>query len=182
MGLDGTKFAGLIDEVYLFNRTLTDVEVENLYTNNYFTCHGIAASDPNVCNGRGTCVYPNTCQCQSGYAGCDCEHQIFTCFGINSTSDQVCSGRGRCIAEDTCECRPKCSGINCNLTDAHRDTCIAQSPVYSYWKGEDIFDELETAHFEYLNPGVFIKQGIKGNAFMFSGELIGKFYLFAKLF
>lgn len=35
-------------------------------------CYGLAATDPNVCSGSGTCTYPGYCVCRSGTNGTTC--------------------------------------------------------------------------------------------------------------
>ena len=40
-----------------------------------WTCYGIADTDPGVCNGHGTCTAPDSCSCDAGYSGADCENE-----------------------------------------------------------------------------------------------------------
>ena len=37
------------------------------------TCFGLLSSDPSVCSGQGTCIAPDTCVCNVGYSGSQCE-------------------------------------------------------------------------------------------------------------
>ena len=55
-----------------------------------FVCYGELASSSEVCSGNGTCVGPNTCQCDNGTIGADCsstDFQILTVEGINALSN-----------------------------------------------------------------------------------------------
>jgi len=38
-----------------------------------FECYGINSDDPNVCSGQGTCIAPDTCACDKGWAGNICD-------------------------------------------------------------------------------------------------------------
>ena len=43
---------------------------------NEYSCNGIPASDPAVCSGNGACVNHDTCQCNDGWWGSNCEIEI----------------------------------------------------------------------------------------------------------
>jgi hypothetical protein len=46
-----------------------------------FTCF-------NDCNGQGTCMSQNFCDCHSGYTGPECQYEV--CFGVPSNKEQAC--------------------------------------------------------------------------------------------
>ena len=77
------------------------------------TCFGLLNTDPNVCSGHGSCVAEDTCVCELGYSGMQCEST--TCFGLSSSDPNVCSGHGTCVALDTCVCEASYSGSECEV-------------------------------------------------------------------
>lgn len=79
-----------------------------------FTCFGIPDSDPTVCSGHGTCIAENTCSCNEGWYGVQCDLP-FICFGLPSYDPDVCSGHGSCIAENTCGCETGYTGGECEF-------------------------------------------------------------------
>jgi Notch-like protein len=98
------------------------------------TCTGV-----NGCSGHGTCIAPDTCQCESGWEGADCS--TFNCTDVND-----CSANGTCIGANTCQCNtgwigmdcttPTCPGVN---DCSGKGTCIAPDTCEceSGWEGAD---------------------------------------------
>ncbi|MFC2003757.1 thioredoxin domain-containing protein, partial [Chloroflexota bacterium] len=87
------------------------------FTNNgngEITCFGILSMSQDVCSGHGQCIATNTCVCDTGYSGPECE--FTTCDGISSTDPSVCSSRGTCVAQDMCACTERYSGLWCEKT------------------------------------------------------------------
>jgi hypothetical protein len=104
-------------------------------------CFGLNASNPLVCNGNGTCNYPDNCTCISGLTGLECEKYINSevnpefivncttgwtgtncsipvCFGLNASNPLVCSGNGTCNRPDNCTCISGIEGAECDqITD-----------------------------------------------------------------
>ncbi|KAL0483396.1 hypothetical protein AKO1_014589 [Acrasis kona] len=64
-----------------------------------------------VCNGYGSCVSPDQCNCSIGYSGSNCDS--YTCGGISHNSSLVCSTNGQCTSFDHCECFASYEGHNC---------------------------------------------------------------------
>lgn len=58
----------------------------------YYNCGGILSSNGTVCSSRGSCIADNTCQCNSGYFGDNC--QFVKCYsnqiGMKSASSRLC--------------------------------------------------------------------------------------------
>ncbi len=83
---------------------------------NGFTCFGTPSNDPGVCSGNGVCASQDTCQCDLGFTGDQCQTPPpngFTCFGIPSDNPTVCSGNGQCTSQDTCQCSSGFQGNEC---------------------------------------------------------------------
>ena len=64
------------------------------------------------CTGHGLCVRPNTCECDSGWAGSDCSQ--FSCVDFGD-----CQNRGVCVGPNVCDCAngwmaPDCVRASCN--------------------------------------------------------------------
>ncbi|KAF0978872.1 hypothetical protein FDP41_001942 [Naegleria fowleri] len=57
-----------------------------------------------ACFGRGNCTSPNTCSCNQGFLGQECES--FSCFGIHYLDPFVCRGHGSCVDVNNCTCLP----------------------------------------------------------------------------
>jgi alpha-tubulin suppressor-like RCC1 family protein len=117
-GLASSTAAPAPYNIYFPNRTVIDAVAFPdhsivLYSDN-LTCYGILPDEPSVCGFNGNCVAQDTCSCDSGYTGTECN--IYTCFGLNSTDSQVCSGEGTCIATDICVCYTGISGAMCDTT------------------------------------------------------------------
>jgi len=77
------------------------------------TCFGLPASDPSVCSGAGDCIGLDTCDCDEGVGGDQCE--LFTCYNINYTDPAVCSGHGDCVGVDVCACTDYYTGDECEI-------------------------------------------------------------------
>mmetsp|Transcript_261 Transcript_261/g.480 ORF Transcript_261/g.480 Transcript_261/m.480 type:complete len:813 (+) Transcript_261:42-2480(+) len=63
------------------------------------------------CSDHGECSALNTCVCDHGFVGKDCN--LPTCYGIISSSEYACSGNGKCTDVNKCECSAGYEGINC---------------------------------------------------------------------
>jgi len=84
------------------------------------SCFGTLSTDPNVCGGHGQCVAQDTCTCDQGYIGSQCQDTVsISCFGIPSTEPNVCGGHGQCVAQDTCTCDQGYSGDQCDITTCY---------------------------------------------------------------
>ncbi len=77
-------------------------------------CYSIWSDNSTVCSGRGTCMGPDECECEDGWAGHDCS--IAYCFDITSNETSVCSGHGSCIAPDRCQCDSGWMEDECSMT------------------------------------------------------------------
>eukprot|EP01080_Neovahlkampfia_damariscottae_P004934 gene4934-8531_t len=92
---------------------------------NPILCYGKPQNDPNVCSGQGTCTNTDSCSCENGYTGDQCQNPppinsptqspspTFTCFGISSSDSNVCSGNGQCVSQDQCNCNSGYGGQKC---------------------------------------------------------------------
>ncbi|KAG2386499.1 hypothetical protein C9374_002243 [Naegleria lovaniensis] len=124
------RFRGYLDELAIFERVLSPTEISILAEPGIF-CFGKSSNDPNVCNGRGSCMSFNKCSCSATSNGTQCETckpgyvgdkcQYVTCAGIPSYNSSVCLGRGDCVGIDTCACTytfkfsgPNCENFTCN--------------------------------------------------------------------
>ncbi|KAL0489766.1 tenascin-X, partial [Acrasis kona] len=86
----------------------------DVYVRMKLTCYSISEYDfTRVCSGNGTCVSSNTCVCNSGYYGNQC--QSWDCYNISSTSSSACSGNGSCIAPNVCSCNQGYYGTDCQM-------------------------------------------------------------------
>ncbi|EFC37796.1 predicted protein [Naegleria gruberi] len=65
-------------------------------------CHDVSAIDSTVCNSKGDCVAPDSCQCNANYYGPNCAS--FKCNGIEKNNALVCSSHGTCSNADVCTC------------------------------------------------------------------------------
>jgi hypothetical protein len=65
-----------------------------------------------MCSNRGGCVSLDTCACDTGYGGPECEY--ITCQNITQVAPNVCSGHGTCDNIDTCNCTDGYSGDDCS--------------------------------------------------------------------
>lgn len=53
----------------------------NWFTPSYcYTCFGISPTDPTVCSGNGNCTATDTCVCNTGYFGSNCN--TWSCSGV----------------------------------------------------------------------------------------------------
>jgi len=97
-------------------------------------CFGKNSTDPTVCFGlsfcvvvniyhiylsyyilgRGNCSSPNSCDCNSGYTGNQCEFAV--CFGKNSSDESVCSHNGICHNLNNCTCNNGYVGNQCQYS------------------------------------------------------------------
>ncbi len=78
------------------------------------TCDGVPETDPNVCLGRGDCKAQDTCECDDGYFGSNCENEK-ECNGVSYFSTEtVCSGHGACELDGTCSCSDDYDGLDCD--------------------------------------------------------------------
>ncbi|MCP4716202.1 MAG: hypothetical protein GY868_13880, partial [Deltaproteobacteria bacterium] len=66
------------------------------------TCYGLAADDPNVCSGHGTCSTFDVCGCDTSYYGDECGD--WSCFTYHWADSDTCGGHGDCVAPDHCVC------------------------------------------------------------------------------
>ncbi|KAI0242540.1 hypothetical protein LSAT2_012906 [Lamellibrachia satsuma] len=88
------------------NQNLGRVLYEPFLTKNEMPCDEVAN-----CSGHGECVRPNTCHCQSGWIGTECNQ--FTCADVGN-----CQDRGVCVGPNVCDCEsgwvaPDCVQASC---------------------------------------------------------------------
>ena len=76
----------------------------------------------NNCNSRGQCNY-NSCICDSGYFGTNCEYSncpnSFCYYNMDTLPNEICfqcSGHGKCL-NGTCECEEGWLGGDCSIKD-----------------------------------------------------------------
>eukprot|EP01080_Neovahlkampfia_damariscottae_P006759 gene6759-10924_t len=86
---------------------IKDVHFEKLIP----ICNEKNNTDPTVCSSRGVCDFTDTCICESGFTGNDCELNV--CGGKNQSDSTVCSGRGICSSPNNCTCESEYFGENC---------------------------------------------------------------------
>ncbi|KAL0488539.1 tenascin-N [Acrasis kona] len=78
---------------------------------NNFTCNSVSYTNASVCSGNGICADYNTCICNQGYTGVNCEiYNGYNCSGFNSS--YACSGNGYCTSNGTCICPLNYTGPN----------------------------------------------------------------------
>ncbi|EFC35194.1 predicted protein, partial [Naegleria gruberi] len=77
-------------------------------------CYDVDASENSACNGNGLCFDTDTCVCQQGWSGANCN--ITSCSGVSSNDNSVCSGHGSCVNTETCVCKQGWYSANCNVT------------------------------------------------------------------
>jgi hypothetical protein len=83
-----------------------------------YTCYGKQVSDPTVCSGKGVCSAQDTCSCDFGTYGSQCQNYPAMCFGAAadaSNSVVPCSNEGYCKTTDTCSCYKGHDGYNCGF-------------------------------------------------------------------
>lgn len=80
-----------------------------------WTCFGIDNYDLDVCSTHGTCVAPETCECDSDHTSNMCETPI--CNGVAGNDPSVCSGHGACVDGNPpyCICEIGWTGSDCNI-------------------------------------------------------------------
>ena len=59
------------------------------------SCYGVPATDPAVCGSHGDCVADDTCLCDTGWAGEQCE--IPVCNPV--CNNGICVSPGMCVCE-----------------------------------------------------------------------------------
>ncbi|EFC37003.1 predicted protein [Naegleria gruberi] len=78
-------------------------------------CNGLNATDESVsnqiCSGNGKCIGTNTCSCELGYSGSDCEK--ISCYGLEMDHEYVCGGVGQCVSMNQCLCPHPYDGQEC---------------------------------------------------------------------
>ncbi|CAE7752416.1 megf10 [Symbiodinium sp. CCMP2592] len=86
-----------------------------------FSCETVAN-----CSGNGICSQPETCSCDSGWAGNSCQE-------VDCTEVLQCSGRGVCVEPNVCNCSdgwlpPFCATATCdavsNCGGLQRGVCV----------------------------------------------------------
>mmetsp|Transcript_14 Transcript_14/g.59 ORF Transcript_14/g.59 Transcript_14/m.59 type:complete len:996 (-) Transcript_14:177-3164(-) len=76
------------------------------------TCFGEHSNmTSRACSGRGTCIAPDICSCDSGYTGDKCE--TLSCFYIPQQDVSVCSSHGVCTGPNQCACDTNYYGDEC---------------------------------------------------------------------
>lgn len=88
-------------------------------------CYGLDARDNNVCSGHGECLKQDTCGCDHGWMGKNCN--VTRCFDVLSTNSTTCSGNGECISRNRCKCksgfvRDNCAEFTCYGTTSTNTT------------------------------------------------------------
>ncbi len=104
---DGTTanyaFPGVIYGGYS-NRTVVGAAVGSSFTYVVYdssqSCFGYLSDDYFVCGRHGQCISRDTCICENGYSGANCD--TWQCNSLNWNDTTVCSGFGKCVAADTC--------------------------------------------------------------------------------
>ncbi|KAL0489899.1 hypothetical protein AKO1_006009 [Acrasis kona] len=98
--------AGYNSDYILDNATMIDNVTISMTG---FMCNGL---DRNyyACSFNGQCVAPNTCVCNNGYYGANCE--AYDCYGIMMNSTSVCAGAGTCVSPNKCVCNAALGDIS----------------------------------------------------------------------
>jgi hypothetical protein len=95
-----------------------------------FICFGLSATDPNACDGHGTCIANDFCSCQTEWTGDQC-HIIRQCYGLNYNDPKVCNGGGSCTGPDSCTCKMGYSGTQCSVKRTCNSIAFDSSVVCS---------------------------------------------------
>ncbi|EFC35887.1 predicted protein [Naegleria gruberi] len=90
------------------------------YINPSTQCFGVHYLNSSVCSGRGQCIQKDTCNCNNGYGGKNCEQ--FVCFIYKDTDIPVCNYRGKCVGPHTCACNGPWTGSDCQIPLCNRKT------------------------------------------------------------
>jgi Notch-like protein len=115
------------------------------------SCFGIDAADATVCSGNGVCIDVDTCTCDPGWTGVECETNIDDC------SPNPCMNGGTCsdgVDQYTCTCPGGYAGTNCEVKDSDADGYTAdvdcddsnpdvfpgQTAYFTYDRGDGSFD------------------------------------------
>jgi hypothetical protein len=75
-------------------------------------CFGYKQDDLRVCNGHGTCLGEDICDCDRLYYGSNCTQ--FDCFGVNKYNQSVCNNNGQCLSPNICACKNGVTGDYCD--------------------------------------------------------------------
>jgi hypothetical protein len=116
-----TNSSDIIDCVELFGK-----QVDSMCK--YGTCSSVIGLNPSVCSGHGICSLNNTCICDQGYSGKECED--FYCFNKHYKAFDVCN-MNQCVGPDKCDCKQKhlqsgdnCQYFTCNgISDKNSTVC-----------------------------------------------------------
>jgi len=78
------------------------------------------------CSGHGSCIYHDTCLCDTEWSGVDCSE--YTCFNLYD-----CSNHGSCVGPSLCRCdsgwlQPDCSRTSCILQNNCSDRGVCSLP------------------------------------------------------
>ncbi|MFC2036027.1 MauE/DoxX family redox-associated membrane protein [Chloroflexota bacterium] len=82
------------------------------YCYDLVTCNGVPGNFPEACGEHGTCVGPDTCECDTNWEGANCD-QVIECNGVAATDPNTCSGYGICTIDGECVCDAEHLGYNC---------------------------------------------------------------------
>jgi EGF-like domain len=102
--------------------TLGSVVFEPFLSSSRFNCTAVSE-----CSQHGSCILPDICRCDDGWAGPDCSR-------VSCSSIGECSGHGVCVGPNICSCDDGWASVDCstplcyrvnNCGSQVRGTCIA---------------------------------------------------------
>eukprot|EP01080_Neovahlkampfia_damariscottae_P006368 gene6368-10375_t len=84
-----------------------------------FKCFGLTPDQINACSGKGECISQDSCSCNPGFNGNQCQFlDSVKCFGLNANDTNACSSNGICSSNNNCTCNTnyystQCESYNC---------------------------------------------------------------------
>ena len=139
-------------------QSISSYSTQKVIAGNYHTiammpitfCFGIEQYDTSVCSSNGNCIAADTCSCNRGYLGIQCNLEYnTTCAGLKPIDPNVCSGVGNCVQNNNCTCPFGYSGNNCQyftcygINATNQSVCSGNGNCISYNNCSCIFGYLQ---------------------------------------